>query len=305
MQRHLIRRSIKSIAETILGGDGLAPLLRHRTSGTDLILGYHNVVPPGESPVGTQSLHIGFDTFVEQIEAAIDGHRIVPLAQIIEEAPGNESRVAITFDDAYGGVVDHTLPELARLGVPATVFVAPAFVGGDSFWWDALTAPEDERLPDTARHHALWDLGGEQHRIVEWASKAGLEWREMPDYARCASLESLKRAASLPNIEFASHTWSHPNLAAIGAPRAREELQKSRQWLRDQDMAGCDFLAYPYGHEDKTIRTIAADCGYVGGLTIAGGWMRARAHRFLIPRLNVPAGLSLRGFRLRLRGFLS
>ena len=85
MQRHLIRRSIKSIAETILGGDGLAPLLRHRTSGTDLILGYHNVVPPGESPVGTQSLHIGFDTFVEQINAAIDGHRIVTLAQIIEE----------------------------------------------------------------------------------------------------------------------------------------------------------------------------------------------------------------------------
>ena len=300
----MIRQLIKGSAEAILGGDWLTPLFKQRTSGLDLILGYHNVVPPGESPIGTESLHIGSGAFLEHVEAAMTVHRLVPLRQIFEEPQAGESRIAITFDDAYAGVVDHTLPELDRLGVPATVFLAPAFVGGPSFWWDALATSQGITLTEAARNHALWKLGGEQERIREWATEVGLEWREMPDYARCASLESLKRAASLPNIEFASHSWSHPNLTAISAARVREELQKSRQWLRDHGLGSCDFLAYPYGYENEVVQSIAIDCGYVGGLKSAGGWTGARKDRFAIPRLNVPAGLSLRGFRLRLRGLL-
>ena len=300
----MIRQLLKDSAEAILGGDWIAPLFKRRTSGLDLILGYHNVVPPGESLIGTESLHIGSNAFLEHVEEAMGGHRLVPLRQILEESPAGESRIAITFDDAYAGVVDHTLPELNRLGVPAMVFLAPVFVGGPSFWWDSLSASEGVTLTETARNHALWQLGGEQERIKKWATEVGLEWREMPDHARCASLESLKRAASLPNIEFASHSWSHPNLAAIGAAQVREELHKSRRWLHDQDLGGCDFLAYPYGYENEMVRSVATDCGYLGGLNITGGWMRARPHPFAIPRLNVPAGLSLRGFRLRLRGLL-
>ena len=300
----MIKRLIKSSAETILGRDGLAPLFKHRTSGLDLILAYHNVVPPGESPIGNRSLHITSDVFLQQVEAAMAEHRLVSLRQVLEDSSQEESRIAITFDDAYGGVVDHTLEELARLRVPTTVFIAPAFVGGDSFWWDALAAPEGDALPEAVRDHLLGNLGGEQRRILEWANESGIRWRTMPEHARCASLESVKRAALLPNIDFASHSWSHPNLAAIGTARARKELEKSRKWLQDHDLTGCDFLAYPYGYEDEAVRTVAADSGYLGGLKANGGWMRTPRQPFAIPRLNVPSGLSLRGFRLRLRGML-
>ena len=301
----MIRRLAKISAEAVLGWKKLAPLFKRRMSGRGLILAYHNVVPPGESPIGAKTLHVGVDAFFQQVEAAMDEHRLVSLRQVLEDSSEDESRIAITFDDAYGGVVGHALPELARLGVPATVFVPPAFVGGDSFWWDALTPPSDDALTDAARDHALWHLRGEQKRIRDWAREAGLRWREMPGHARCTSLEAILRAASLPNIDFAPHSWSHPNLVAIDKAQVREELKKSRRWLLDQDLAGCDFLAYPYGHENETVRTIAADCGYVGGLTVTGGWMRTRPDQFAIPRLNVPAGLSLRGFRLRLRGLLA
>ena len=305
MNPSVIRRLVKNSAEAVLGWEKLAPLFKRRISGLDLILAYHNVVPPGESPIGVKSLHVGSDVFLQHVEAAMDEHRLVSLQQILEDSSEDQSRIAITFDDAYGGVVNHTLPELARLGIPATVFVPPAFIGGDCFWWDALTPLGEEALTGKARDHALWQLGGEQDRIRDWATEAGLEWREMPGHAGCASLEAILRAASLPDIDFASHSWSHPNLVAIDVMQVREELKKSRQWLLDQDLAVCDLLAYPYGQENETVRTIAADCGYVGGLTITGGWTRARPHQFTIPRLNVPAGLSLRGFRVRLRGFLS
>ena len=300
----MIRNTFKRGAEAILSWDGLAPFLRHRTKGRTLVLGYHNVVPPGESPTGSRSLHTDFESFLRQIETVSGTHRIVPLSVLIDESSPEEGRIALTFDDAYAGVVEHTLPELARLGVPATVFLAPNFVGTESFWWDALASPDTGEVPEESHDYALWALGGEQSRIREWAVSSGLTWRDMPDHARCAPLRSLQRAASLKNITFASHSWSHPNLAAIGAVQVRDELQKSRQWLHDQHLGGCDFLAYPYGYENEMVQSIATDCGYVGGFKITGGWMREHSDRFEIPRLCVPAGLSLRGFRLRLRGLL-
>lgn len=47
--------------------------------------------------------------------------------------------VAITFDDGYADNLREAAPLLERFGVPATVFVASGYVGGDrEFWWDEL-----------------------------------------------------------------------------------------------------------------------------------------------------------------------
>ena len=73
----MIRQLIKGSAEAILGGHWLTRVFKKRTSGLDLILGYHNVVPPGESPIGTESLHIGSDAFLEHVEEAMGAHRAV------------------------------------------------------------------------------------------------------------------------------------------------------------------------------------------------------------------------------------
>ena len=84
----MIKRLIKIGAEALLGGEALGPLLKHRTAGKDLILGYHNVIPDGESPAGSLSLHVRFKAFIEQIRAASDEHQIVSLTRILDEPPG-------------------------------------------------------------------------------------------------------------------------------------------------------------------------------------------------------------------------
>ena len=47
--------------------------------------------------------------------------------------------VVITFDDGYADTLRQAQPRLAAAGVPATLFLATAFVGqGVEYWWDEL-----------------------------------------------------------------------------------------------------------------------------------------------------------------------
>src|SRR5256886_8072315 len=102
-------------------------------------------------------------------------HDALPISPSRERRP----RVAITFDDGYRGAVTLAVEELAQRGVPATLFVAPAFVGRGTFWWDVVAPGLDGDL----REHAIWDLGGEDHAVRRWAVERGLGSHPVPEYA--------------------------------------------------------------------------------------------------------------------------
>src|SRR5207237_5251890 len=107
--------------------------------------------------------------FRRQLESLLATHTVVPLEQVLD-APvaGRRPRAAITFDDGYRGAVLLGVAELAKHGVPATLFVVPGFVGKGPFWWDALAA---ERGVDPAlRARALDELRGEDQEGRGWAA---------------------------------------------------------------------------------------------------------------------------------------
>ncbi|MFQ5983669.1 MAG: polysaccharide deacetylase family protein, partial [Woeseiaceae bacterium] len=45
--------------------------------------------------------------------------------------------VALTFDDGYRDFIENAAPELNRLGMPATVFIATALMD-QTYWWDEV-----------------------------------------------------------------------------------------------------------------------------------------------------------------------
>ena len=68
--------------------------------------------------------------------------------------------LSITFDDGYADNHDIAMPILARLGLPATVFVATSFLNGGRMWNDTVIEcvrrtskraidfePSDQRIP--------------------------------------------------------------------------------------------------------------------------------------------------------------
>jgi peptidoglycan/xylan/chitin deacetylase (PgdA/CDA1 family) len=76
------------------------------------------------------------------------------------------------------------------------------------------------------------------------------------------------------------------------------------EWLRGRFSNVVSWLSYPYGLYNESARRIAAASGYVGALRIDGGWVprNPSVDMFAVPRFNIPSGLSLNGFRLRLAG---
>ncbi|MGI9020594.1 MAG: polysaccharide deacetylase family protein [Solirubrobacterales bacterium] len=118
------------------------------------VLTYHAI---GSAPRGAPlySAFVSPAAFEAQMAFLARRRRVVPL----ELAVAGEGGVAITFDDAYEGLLTEAVPVLRRLGLPATVFVPTAWIG-DRNRWDA-GAPASLRI-----------MTGEQ--LVELAA-AGLE----------------------------------------------------------------------------------------------------------------------------------
>ena len=310
-----LRGTVKHAVELVLVAGGPATIARHSRTRDVLILGYHNIAPAGERPCGDRSLHLPQAAFAAQLDALLDTHDVVPLDALLgtraEGAAATRPRAAITFDDAYvglrGGPATHLRPVLRRGGfarrdIPATVFVAPDFIGGRSFWWDALADAEAGLAPET-RERALVEARGIDACVRTMIRTSAAE---LPEWARCATEHDFDAALATSRITLASHTWSHPNLTQLTDAELATELARPREWLARYGDRALPVISYPYGLADARVQRAAREAGYRAGFMITGGWTSPPiGERYDVPRLNIPAGLSRDGFVLRAAGILA
>lgn len=297
---------VKSALEVALVGSGFATLRRHAMSGRTLILAYHNVVADDIAQVGDLANHLPLSAFATQMAALRATHDVVPLSEVLSPPKTKRPRAAITFDDAYRGAILNAVPVLVQHGLPATFFVAPAFVGGGSFWWDVLAKSNGGGLDPADRDRALNDLRGEDGPVRAWAKDAGRSLTEPHGDWRVATEQQLIDAASQPGIRLGSHTWGHPNLTRLTPEELAGEMTRPLAWLRERIGNPLPWIAYPYGYFDAATERAAQAAGYDAALAVSGGWMGTSVgNRFALPRLNIPRGLSRRGFALRGAGLLA
>jgi peptidoglycan/xylan/chitin deacetylase (PgdA/CDA1 family) len=300
-----VRGILKNGVERALSSAPVGRIARDRIRGKRMILAYHGIVPRGAASAGERSLFVAQQDFSDQLDAIASIADVVSLDSI--DAPGTgRARVAITFDDAYRGAVKEGVRELVRRGFPATIFVAPGRLNDHVFWWDALSHSSPQ-LDEAVRHHALHRLAGADERVRTWAARIRLPTCDaLPAYAQTATREELLDAVAFPGITLGCHTWSHANLAALDEATIASEIERSRDWLRANfgDKA-IPWIAYPYGLDSVQAHKAARIAGYCGGLRIGGGWHNLLDVSPLArPRLNVPASLSIAGFRARMLGVI-
>jgi peptidoglycan/xylan/chitin deacetylase (PgdA/CDA1 family) len=154
----VIRRGVKTASAA-------ADRLRPKVPGV-VVLIYHRVG-------GGSSLEIDLDAavFDEQVATIAASGRAITLATALQQlasAGSHESAVVVTFDDGTADFVDVAVPILARHGVPATLYLATAFVeeerelpgGGRPVSWSALRDACSTGLIDIGSHthtHKLLD----------------------------------------------------------------------------------------------------------------------------------------------------
>lgn len=288
-----LRSMVRGAAERVM-----CALPRRTRPGDRLILAYHNVVPADWAPRGDRSLHLPIDRFEKQLRLVREEAEIVPLMELLTTDAPRERRVSITFDDAYASALALGVPACISADAPCTIFVAPALLGTVPHW---DMAAELGAWSTSDRERFLWqDLGA----VVSAGNALALEVCEELRIAELANLLALGGSAF---VTIGNHTMRHPNLGAITADAASNEIGEADRWLRQRFPAQyVPVLAYPFGlagqHSEAARWTTLIDYA----LRVSGGWspVGVLPTRLQMPRWNVPAGISQRGFLARLRGRL-
>jgi peptidoglycan/xylan/chitin deacetylase (PgdA/CDA1 family) len=296
-----MRATLKTLAERILVDGGAAGALRLVRGPRALILAYHNVVRD-EDAVPGMSAHTPLSDFRRQMAILKEYVQVMPLTRVMDPRPmDRKPRVAVTFDDGYRGSLNLAVPVLEEFGVPATFFLAPGLLGGPPPWWDALPLSGWEDF-----QKVFIDLRGRDPEVRRWAEAQGIAYRSVGHDLLPASGSEVRTLVGREGITVAAHSWSHPNLAAVDADTLGAELERSRDWIAARFPNAIPWVAYPYGLNSALVRERAAAIGYEAGLTVQGGWIpKDGVDRFAIPRLNIPAGLTARGFKLKLSGLFA
>lgn len=138
--------------------------IRQRMAPSAVILAYHRVAAVGVDPWG---MCVSPPHFAEHLEVLRRHAHPLSLAELVRRhRTGRLPRraVVVTFDDGYLDNLDTAAPMLARVDVPATVFLASGYLdAGGEFWWDEL---ERYLLAPAALPGVLaLTVGGERH---EW-----------------------------------------------------------------------------------------------------------------------------------------
>ena len=303
----MFRVQIRTLFETALIASGGTKLARRRSRHRAAVLAYHNIIPDEAGPTGDSSLHLPLSHFREQLDRLSVTHKIVTLDALLTPAQSeSRPRAAITFDDAYRGATRLAIPELAERGLPATVFVSPGLLGEAGFWWDRVAEADGVGLDPAIRFRALTEFSGRQETILERMTGSDVS---NPDLLP-ATPEDLAAAVSMPGMTLASHSWTHPNLTRLSEADLRDELRRPRDWLAEHHggHATLDHLSFPYGIWDERVAETALQVGYESLYAITGGLVSPSAisaRPRVLPRINVPAGVTIAGFELRTSGVLA
>ncbi len=227
-------------------------LVGKRISPTYVVLRYHSV------PLEKRS------TFAMQMDELV--RRAKPLradAPVPDQAGAHY--VSVTFDDAYQNVVDNALPELAKRGIPATLFIVSDALGGSPNWEDYSFNS------DPAMHDPI--LTEDQLRKLP------------PDL-----------------VQVGSHTRTHPLLTRISEQEARSELAESRSRLRQIIGRDVKLFSFPYGAYNKELVSWCRDAGYDKVFTTLPRTTSSDTDKFIVGRVAVyPHDVPLE-FSLKLSG---
>jgi peptidoglycan/xylan/chitin deacetylase (PgdA/CDA1 family) len=261
-----------------------------------LVLGYHNVDSTWRYPARRGE---GIRVLARQLRVLRRNAHIVPLEGALRTLAAGGSlpsrAVAVTFDDGYRDNLTQAVPLLARLGIPATIYLVPGFLSGEVHaWWERLAwAIDQARAPylefDGTRH----DVSGPAARVAALdVVEAALKTRDHA--ARLAAVEELvealepdgsyraeelfldwdgARELTRAGIAIGSHTMRHAILAREDEQAQRADLAESRRLLEAELQVPVDTLAYPnggVGDYDAVTISAAQDAGYTHAVTAWG-----------------------------------
>ena len=278
-----------------------------------LVLGWHNVEG---TPCFPSTPGAGLRGFRDQVEWLARWTNVVPLREALRALVAGEPlparAVALTFDDGYRDNLDLAVPELERLGLPATFFLVPGLLDRRvEPWWEAVAWAVTEATVAEAtlagRRVTLGERSG--RRAARREAEEHLKRRDRA--AREAALAEMMKALRPPprddlrelfldwpgarelaarGFEIGSHSSHHAILSEESPEAQMSDLIESRVALEDGLAVPVTAVAYPNGGApDYDAGTLAAAeaAGFENGVTTRKGVNGRGTPRFEVRRVVV------------------
>jgi peptidoglycan/xylan/chitin deacetylase (PgdA/CDA1 family) len=284
-----------------------------------LILSYHRVTPSfvASARESLPSLLVSASALRRQLEHVARRRDVVPLTtamRILAEPVrrGTRDVAAVTFDDGYADVVEHALPVLRALRVPASVFLPTGYLG------------TQRRLPHDRLHASLCELQARgipfrraqlppalqallsacadagpastldrliarlpNDRLLALADalerKLGRDQRDLPPGTRLATWDEV-RALQAAGVEVGGHTVNHAVLANLPLAEARREVEGCRDQLIGHLGTRPRAFAYPNGYHTPRVRALVSAAGFQVAVTIEDEENRHGGDPFAVKR---------------------
>lgn len=239
-------------------------ILGSRANGAFGILMYHRIA---ENTLGITrpTWNVTPENFYRQMERLLScGYQVWPLRRIVEHCQAKKSIpekiTVITFDDCYENVYLHAWPVLKKLDIPATCFVATAYMDStDPFPFDK------------------WGLINQTSAPVE-------SWRPMM-WSQCREMEK----SGL--VEIGTHTHTHQDFR-LREVEFKRDLETSLKILREKIGDKSYAFSFPFGSSklgivnDACIET-AKELSLFCALTIEISLVQPATNPFIWGRLEV------------------
>jgi peptidoglycan/xylan/chitin deacetylase (PgdA/CDA1 family) len=272
------------------------------------VLIYHRVGDDGDAFVPAMSVA----GFARHMRCLREHFHPMSLSAVLAAAARREvppRAVAVTFDDGYLDVHTHALPILRRYAIPATVYVATAFMeDGRPMWNDRIGAAF--RSPQRAVFEGVdglprfsLDTPADRERaarrvISALKRRAPLE----RDRLTAAVLHALAvpattgpqmlrweqvRALHAAGIDIGAHTVHHPILTTLSPDEAAAEILGSKRTIEDQLQTKAEHFAYPNGTPedfDATTQAHVEQAGFTSAASTVFGLNTAATDRFALRR---------------------
>jgi peptidoglycan/xylan/chitin deacetylase (PgdA/CDA1 family) len=284
--------------------------------------------------------HLPLPAFEAQLAFLQRHHTVVPLADVVRAltsgAPLPRRAAAITIDDGYRSVYRVAYPVLKRLGLPASVYLATAFVDGRQFLWTdrveyavnharagelrvtvgtqaielMLNGPESRRAADRTLRSRIKRLpqvsldqavDGVEHAAGCSVTGAASDLYEPMLWSEAAEMQ----ASGL--ITFGSHTHSHVILARCEASHTARELRQSKDIIEKRLGVPCEEFCYPNGRRgdfNAATGALVRDAGFRSALTTVYGRNPRGSSPFELRRYNLGKPMVYGEVPVRLSGLM-
>lgn len=320
-----------AIRQFLAGVYSLSGLYKTLHKGKVLILMYHRVLSQKELDkyFVQPGMYVHVDAFEKQMQFLKKNFLILSFSELLElwrerKISKDQRYCVITFDDGWVDNYLYAYPILKKYNIPATIFLATAFIGTSLWLWP-------EKVGHLLKHYYAVNLTKEEKRLIDplkekysWLKSATIDnsnqnidsvvelCKTLSDEEIRAIIESLQtvlgfqfpkermfldweevREMSKNGLSFGSHTDTHKILIKYPEETIQRELSDSYKDLSAREINFTPVFCYPNGDYNPEIIEQVKKSGYQAAVTTRIGFENVSdSHSFFeLHRIGIQNGI--------------